>query len=221
MNSKNNIIFGLILIIYIIFIIYIYKKYYYRPHIENFTGLLDLFLDNSYDESNYNNLKPIAKNEINITKKNIKYIYIINIENIENKKIKYYYLDKKNKPYMTLYGNITNFSKDIKLKDINNNIIGNIINEKYNIYVFQNSIFNKNLNIQYINNFKEIKMYLDDDDKIFYIKKKNDFYIINLYTLYIGKIKYDGYKYRIMVYEDYKIYLNLLGLGFIFLLHDS
>jgi hypothetical protein len=218
MNPINHTIFFLILIIYIIFIIYLYnyKKYDYENNIENFTGLLDLFLDNNIKT----NIKPITEKQIEpqIIKKNIKYIYIININ---NKKFKYYYLNKKNQPYMTLYGNITNFNKDIKLKDVNNNLIGSIINEKYNIYIFQNSIFNKNLNIHYINKFKEIKMYLDNDDKIFYIKKKNDSYIINLYNLYIGKIKHDGGKYRIMVYEDYKTYLNLFGLGLIFLLHES
>jgi len=227
MDHINHTIFFLILIIYIIFIIYLYnyKKYHYENNIEKFTELLDLFLDNNIKtDIKTNNIKqPIIEKEIEpqLIKKNIKYIYIINIENIDNKKFKYYYLNKKNQPYMTLYGNNTNFNKDIKLKDVNNNLIGNIINEKYNIYIFQNSIFNKNLNIHYINKFKEIKMYLDNDDKIFYIKKKYDSYIINLYNLYIGKIKNDGHKYRIMVYENYKTYLNLFGLGLIFLLHES
>ena len=82
-------------------------------------------------------------------------------------------------------------------------------------------MYKSNIIIEYYDKFNSIKIYLENDDKIFHINKKNNNYIIKLYTLNIGSIIYDEYNdiYKIIVLEDYKTYLNLFGIGIIMLLH--
>jgi hypothetical protein len=222
----NNIHY-IVLIFIIIIIFYISNFYIFnKSKIENFTDFLDL-LDYNFNkkrEINSNNNEAlnntlISNNEIKKTyiKKKMKHILII------NKNSNYYFYDKHNKNYMQI-----KLLKKINIINYKNENIGNLISEKYNKLVFNIIFYKNNLNMEYIDNFNAIKLYLDNDDKIFYIKKNyninknnlsNNIYNIYLYALNIGKINYNSITsiYRINIYEEYKIYLNLIGLGTILL----
>ena len=230
----NNIHY-IVLICIITIIFYISNFYIFnKKKIKKFKNILDL-LDYNFNkkkelniESNNNNLLTnntlstnniISNNEIkkNSIKKKMKYILII------NKNDNYYFYDKHNKNYMKI--NLLN-NKKINIKNNKNENIGNLISEKYNKLTFNIIFYKNNLNIEYINNFNAIKLYLDNDDKVFYIKKNyninnksNNIYNIYLYALNIGKINYNSITniYRINIYEEYKIYLNLIGFGCILL----
>lgn len=223
------------LLIYIFLIIHIYKTKF--NNIEKFTMFLET-ISNLVDNKNYNikinsnnnNNSNNAKKEIIKEEKKdiqIKYIYLSNelSDKInDNKYIKYYLYDKNNDFYMKIVGKLYDYDKKIEFKDIKDNIIGNLISEKYTILKFKMDFYKDNIiNIEYTNNYKSVKIYLDYDDKIFYIISKNNKYFIYLFNnLEIGIIKKDTDKniYKIIVYEEYKIYLNLIALGLVTLLNS-
>jgi len=155
-----------------------------------------------------------------------KYIYLSNelSDEVIDKFIKYYLYDKNNDFYMKIIGNLYDYDKNIEIKDIKNRLIGSLISEKYTTLKFKLDFYKNNIiNIEYKDNYKSVKIYLDDDDKIFYIIFKNNKYFVYLFNnIEIGIIKKDIDKniYKIIVYEEYKLYLNLIALGLITLLSN-
>lgn len=202
-----------LIILYIILII----KLINLNKIEKFTEFIKIFKVLSTPKKNEKNVfieKSLDKEE-NIKKK-IKYIFI---KYISKERVGFY--NKNLNKYIDVYINNNNYKKNIIIKDLDKKIIGEIINQIYNKILFKLSIYKDYINIEYFNDFKSIKIYLDDDDKIFSIESnKNQAYIIKLFTLNIGKITNNNNIYKIMVYEEYKLYLNLFGLGMIVLLYN-
>lgn len=229
-NNNIKLFIILLLICYIIVIIYLYIHRNYQNK-EDFIGILDILTQ--YNDSlkmeslqNVNSIltdesanEPISEQKVNsnlYSKPATRYIYISET----NDPSKYRFYDKNFNNYANLYID----QKNIKLYDINNNIIGKLINEIYNKFTLNIDYYNKNnIHIEFYNNFKELKLYIDDDDKYFYvksIKSINDIYTIFLFNKNIGKIYYDNSNYKIIVYEDYRNYLNLFGIGFILFLKN-
>lgn len=215
----------LLLIFYIILIICIYRFFCCNKK-ENFIGFLEMVSSITETNIEKDNIGDIKNNEIvnndiylNTTNKKIKkYIYISKI-NYNSSIIKYNFYNKDNEVYLNTIINNDNTNK-ILIKDISNNIIGKDINKRHNKITLNFNMYRSNIIIEYYNKFNSIKIYLENDDKIFHINKKNNNYIIKLYTLNIGSIIYDEYNiYKIIVLEDYKTYLNLFGIGIIMLLH--
>ena len=222
-----NIYLIIIFFILLLFVIYLNRN----KNIEKFTGLLDILssintpnnaTSNNVTSNNVTdivNINPpnIIVNNINNFSRNIKYIYLKKIDNN-----KYFFYNKNNDVYLTVFQSENNYEKKIIIKDLQNNIIGNLINHIYNKIIIKTSLYKNNINIEFSNNFQTIKLYLTDDDKYFNIIKKDDNFIINIFMENIGKIKYDKNDdlYKIMVYEQYKIYLNLIGIGFILLINN-
>lgn len=210
---KNNlkILSIFLIILYIILII----KLINLNKIEKFTEFITFFKLLSTPKKNVFIEKSLNKEE-NIKKK-IKYIFI---KYISKDRVGFY--NKNLNKYIEVYINNSNYKKNIIIKDLDSKVIGEIINQIYNKIIFKLSIYKDYINIEYFNNFKSVKIYLDDDDKIFTIESnnKNQVYIIKLFTLNIGKIRNNNNIYKIMVYEEYKLYLNLFGLGMIVLLHN-
>ena len=216
----------LILLLILLIIIIIYIKFYKRVFNENFTDFLDQ-LSKITDPSHkiVQNKTEIYKQEEekkDIPKKEIKYIYIIQTKltkSIYPGDFKYLFYNKDRNNYMILTGNLKN-KNEIKLFDINNNIIGGLLYERYNNFIFylkllSNEDNNKNINIEFFNNYKNAKIYLDNDDKEFYINKDKS--NKTLYEIFLFKNKKIGKinNGKIMVYDDYKIYLNAFGLAYI------
>ena len=114
----------------------------------------------------------------------------------------------------------------IKLYDINNNVTGKLLIKETNKYIFKLDFISKDnyINIHFYNNYKEAKIFIDNDEKYFYVKyldnqkfnkynyKRNKEYEIYEYGKKIGKIDYNG---KIIVYEEFKKYLNVFGLTYI------
>ena len=216
---------------------------------ENFIGISPLLLtlsgNNNYSNISENNIQTnIVNNEtikennknnknntVNLNgsndnnyknQKKKKYIYLIENER-NNQLFKYRFYDKNMNNYMNFYGRL-GFIKEVKIFDLENNIIGNLLNEKYNKFILKSELYeNRNINIEFYNNFKEAKIYLDDSDKIFFIKIVNNTYLLYLYSKFIGKIYFEksgkNNKYKIGVYEEYKNYLNLFAIGFLLMIN--
>jgi hypothetical protein len=145
-----------------------------------------------------------------------KYIYLSKVS-YDTNVTKYIFTNKKNLAYLHILMNQYN---KILIKDVSNNIIGKDISRIHNKVILNINLYDKNIVVEYFNRFKSIKIYVEDSDKIFYINKKEEYYTIYLYANYIGTVIYDNEKYRITVFEDYKEYLNLFGIGITLLLHN-
>ncbi len=247
MDELQNLVI-LLLILYIFLIIYIFKTHFYHkifnkehfitledsianvinPNTKNNSDLLNnIYKNNKNNENNENKKNENNKNPQTEQKKevkNIKFIYLLS-QKINNTNNKYIFYDKNNKFYMLAsYFNDNNIPK-ILFTDIKNNNIGNLIYVENNKFIFSLDFYkNKNLNIDFFNEYKEAKIYLDDDDKFFYIKTKNNSnnnfknnlnnteYEIFLFSKKIGIINKNN---KIMVYEEYKEYLNTFGIALI------
>ena len=128
---------------------------------------------------------------------------------------------------MTCNYTIINYQKELILTNLNNKVIGNLINEIHNKIILKIDYYKTNIILEYLNNLNKIKIYLDNDDKFFYIYKNNkNLYNIDFYQLNIGYINLDKGKekdivsdnmYKISVDQKYKNYLNLFALGYILL----
>jgi hypothetical protein len=206
----------------IILYVYFYKKYKTK---EDFIGILEILKE-------YNDRLGPSRNEEAIEQVNNTKIYKednakqVNIKEESKQEKRYIYIELTDNPtkyrfYDKNYNNYTNLyidQQNIKLYDPTNNIIGKLISEIYNKFTLNIDYYNKNnIHIDFYNNFNDVKLYIDDDDKYFYIKSNDDDYSIFLFNKNIGKIYYDNSYYKIIVYEDYKHYLNLFGIGLILL----
>lgn len=213
----------ILLLCYIYLLYYIYLKIN-KDRNEKFTNFLETLsklVDNKDETIKLNKYKIVNEEEKIIP---IKYIYLSNLSSDNDKFLKYYLYDKNNNFYMKVVGKLNDYHKNIEIKNIKNSVIGNLISEKYTTLKFKLNFYNnKIINIEYKNNYQSVKLYLEEDDKEFYIIfKKNKYYIYLFNNLEIGLVKKDINKniYKIIVYEDYKLYLNFIGLGLIILLNN-
>jgi len=189
-------------------------------------------IDCIFNKITVNNFKVDVKDqpEIKITKFCFRMTTIIFFDFLEYKQKKYYKyaIYKEKDTVFVIELEISDDNKlqikNIEIKDIKNSLIGSLISEKYTTLKFKLDFYKNNIiNIEYKDNYKSVKIYLDDDDKIFYIIFKNNKYFVYLFNnVEIGIIKKDIDKniYKIMVYEEYKLYLNLIALGLITLLNN-
>jgi hypothetical protein len=221
----------ILLILYILLAIYLLKRIKNNDYnkknnkIENFVGILEILsdiVDNKEKIEKTNNNTELSKEGKKIIeeeppKKETKFIYISQSQNNDTL-FKYNFYNKDYSMYMILYESIKNYEKNILIKDSKNNIIGNKINEHYNKIIFSLELYKKNIILEYYDNYNYIKIYLENDDKIFTIKN-NEIY---LYEMKIGKINYNNKTsyYKIIVYEEYKTYLNIFGIGLTMTLHN-
>jgi len=225
MNSLK-ILTIVLLILYILLATYLIKRVKDNK-IEKFVGILEILSDivdskeQKVEEQNnsteLSKLTELSKNNEEPPKRETKFIYISQVQNNDTL-FKYNFYDKDYSTYMVLYESIKDYEKKILIKDSKNNIIGNKINEHYNKITFSLELYKKNIILEYYDNYNYIKIYLEDDDKIFTIKN-NEIY---LYEMKIGKINYNNETsyYKIIVYEEYKTYLNIFGIGLTMTLHN-
>lgn len=230
MNSLK-ILTIILIILYILLAVYLLKRIKNNDNdkkynsIENFVGILEILsdiIDTKEQIEKTNNNIELPKEDKKIIeqepfKRETKFIYISQIQNNDTL-FKYNFYDKDYSIYMVLYENIKNYEKNILIKDSKNNMIGNKINEHYNKIIFSLDLYKKNIVLEYYDNYNIIKIYLEDDDKIFTIKN-NEIY---LYEMKIGKINYNNKTsyYKIIVYEEYKTYLSIFGIGLTMTLHN-
>jgi len=220
----------LLLILYILLGIYLFKNIKNDLNndskIEGFVGILDVLSDSinfknnpENNEKKNNNSEPVVKTveilEPVVEKKLTKFIYLEEYYG-NDKLFKYYFYDKNNINYMVLYENVENYKKSILIKDNKNNILGKNIKEHYNKIIFTLELYSNNIILEYYDNYNYIKIYLENDDKIFMIRNNN----IYCYQILIGKINYREGKYKIIVYDKYKTYLNIFGIGYAMILHN-
>jgi hypothetical protein len=217
----NDILSYIVLFLLLVIILLCFNRINYRQFKENFTDFLDdlsKIMEPKYSVTDLYKPVPKAEEKKNNTdtkpKKELKYIYVVSnkvINNVYPGDIKYQFYDNSRNTYMVLKGNLKNKS-EIKLFDIKNNIVGGLLYERYNNFIFYEN--DKNVNIEFYNNYKNVKLYLDNDDKEFYINKNKSnpkLYDIYLFDKNIGKI-IEG---KIMVNSDYEKYLNSYGIAYI------
>ena len=251
MIKNNIKIFIVLLLLFYIILVYLIYKYFCccnknnnEKNLEKFTDFLDILSGNNTNNTNKKNKNNIKYNINNKKNTNLinkiekaieqnpnksieiekKFIYITEKKrnDVSNNIFNYNFYNKNDNNYMNLYGVFDNTNKIVKITDNKKNIIGYLENEKHNKYTIKTDIFyNKTINAQLTNNFNEIVLSLDEDDKIFYIKKNKNGYDLYLYGKFIGKINNINNKHKIITYSNYKEYLNLFGIGFILMLKNQ
>ena len=235
MNSLK-ILTIILIILYILLAIYLLKRIKNNDNnnndkknnkIEKFVGILEILSDivdskeqkveDLNNDSKLSKFTELVKDNEEPAKRETKFIYISQIQNNDTL-FKYNFYDKDYYTYMVLYESIKNYEKNILIKDSKNNIIGNKINEHYNKITFSLELYKKNIILEYYDNYNYIKIYLEGDDKIFTIRNNQ----IYLYDMKIGKINYNNETsyYKIIVYEEYKTYLSIFGIGLTMTLHN-
>ena len=140
----------------------------------------------------------------------LSYIYLKITSKPESFYVKFY--NKKYNNYMNLKWNLNN--NKFLLLDHENKIIGKVLSEIYNKYIIETTIYPQTqLHIELYNNYENVKMNKESSNDIFYIKKNK----IYLHALHIGKINEDlsNNPIKIIVYKEYKEYLNLFALAYI------
>jgi hypothetical protein len=194
---------------------------------EHFIGLLEIIsntVGGKYDNRQKTYSKIIDNPEL--IKKETRHIYI------KNNSKDYYLYNKKKYNYSKI--NIDLNNNKLVIFDNHNNKIGKLIKNYYNDYFIESDIFlNKDITVNFTNHYRNAKINIKNDNKYFYVKKYaydnyeknkedtiNTLYNIYMYALKIGKIKMiSGYNkenaiYKIIVYEEYKDYLNIFATVF-------
>ena len=232
MNNIIKLFICLLLICYFLFLTKIYifyknecnssnniKNNEYDYEYENFIGLLEIVsntVGGKYDKRPKTFTEAVNNQEL--IKKETRHIYIKNNSNKLHKSNDYYLYNKKKYNYAKI--NIVN--NKLIIFDKNNNKIGQLIKHYYNDYSIESDIFlNKEITVNFTNHFKDAKINIINNNKYFYVKKNSfdEEYIIYMYALKIGKIKIirsfnENPIYKIIVYEEYKEYLNIFATVF-------
>ena len=178
-------------------------------------------LNNDNNSIKNNNSLMVSKPIIIEKPKEKRFIYIV-----PSNKNKFLFYDKNKNNYLYLIDDNNDNLYKIKLYDIHNNIVGKLLVHETNKFVFKLDYISEDnyINIHFYNDYEEAKVFVDNDDKYFYIKylknqkfnkynhKRNKEYEIYEYSKKIGQIDYNG---KVIVYEDSKKYLTVFGLTYI------
>lgn len=228
----------LIIILFITILFYVINNYLKNNVMnkEHFTQILD-FLSYSMsgnnkeyklqnvnnDGNNINN----DSNNINNNTKNVKKNFIKKIF-IKKSDHTYYFANKNKHYYMKVNVYNKDYQKNYDIKNYKNEIIGKYLGQKYNILEFKLDFYKELINIELDQYGHYIKIYFNNiysANEVFYIKKddKIDYKIDDIYLIYcfetqIGKIisdKSNNRSFKISCLDEYKVYLNLFGIGFI------
>ena len=208
-----------LLFIFIFLLYTIFNAFLNKIH-EPFINILDIMddlvdknIEDNYLENNISINNQSFNNQSLDNPSTIKYIYI------QKKDVNYYFLNKHKKVYMkfTVIKNNNDFI--YKIQNYNHQTIGKFLNKYYNNLSFEINMYNQPIHFEYFNNYDNIKIYLENSSNLFYIKKIKNKYLIYYYELHIGNIHVIHDLYKISVFDEYKIYINLFGIGFILLLN--
>jgi hypothetical protein len=201
-----------LLISYIILVLIIYHLYRKEIVVEPFTEFLKILSGESVITPPMDNNDKMLEEEDNEQKNQVIYksISLINrsVEKGNDIIVNYNFLDKDGNMYLVVNGLYNNFEKNLVIKDVNGRELAHINHDKYSDYSF---IWNdKRVYFKY---YGKLKIQIEGDLNIFYIDGNK----IYVFGKEIGKIVESGSnkKREIIVEEDYKKYMNIIGVGYI------
>jgi hypothetical protein len=120
--------------------------------------------------------------------------------------VNYNFLDKNGLIYIVVNGLYNNFEKNLVIKDVNGRELAHINHDKYSDYSF---IWNdKRVYFKY---YGKLKIQIEGDLNIFYLDGKK----IKVFGKEMGKIVLNNNKSEIIVEDNYKKYMNIIGVGYI------
>lgn len=211
---KLKILVLILLLVYVIFNIYIYIN---LKNKEKFTNIYDIFLtDDKIDEIKNNRLENIfkinndIKNDIEFSNNNVydKYTYIfIDDEFSNSSKVFCNLINKNNIKYMFILGSIDD---KIKIRNINNDVIGELKPKIYNTYLL--NMNNNKYDVILSDNNTNIS--LDIDNINIFLKKENDYVNIYINSTKVGNI----IENKLEILDIYKKYINFVAILYILLI---
>jgi hypothetical protein len=205
-----------LLISYIILVLIIYHLYRKEIVIEPFTEFLKILSGDAIitPPSPMDNNDRIFEEEDNEQKNKVIYksISLINrsVDKGNDIIVNYNFLDKDGNMYLVVNGLYNNFEKNLVIKDVNGRELAHINHDKYSDYSF---IWNdKRVYFKY---YGKLKIQIEGDLNIFYLDG-NKIYVFGKEIGKIVEIDNNNKKKReIIVEEDYKKYMNIIGVGYI------
>ena len=213
--KNDHILLSIFLLIsYIILVLIIYHLYRKEIVVEPFTEFLKILSGDgvippllSFDNDNNDRMLDEEDDE----QKNqviYKSISLINrsVEKGNDIIVNYNFLDKNGLIYIVVNGLYNNFEKNLVIKDVNGRELAHINHDKYSDYSF---IWNdKRVYFKY---YGKLKIQIEGDLNIFYLDGKK----IKVFGKEMGKIVLNNNKSEIIVEDNYKKYMNIIGVGYI------
>lgn len=205
-----------LLISYIILVLIIYHLYRKEIVVEPFTEFLKILSGDAVitPPSPMDNNDKMLEEEDNEQKNQAIYksISLINrsVDKGNDIIVNYNFLDKDGNMYLVVNGLYNNFEKNLVIKDVNGRELAHINHDKYSDYSF---IWNdKRVYFKY---YRKLKIQIEGDLNIFYLDG-NKIYVFGKEIGKIVEIDNNNKKKReIIVEEDYKKYMNIIGVGYI------
>jgi hypothetical protein len=204
-----------LLISYIILVLIIYHLYRKEIVVEPFTEFLKILSGDAIitPPSPMDNNDRIFEEEDNEQKNQVIYksISLINrsVDKGNDIIVNYNFLDKDGNMYLVVNGLYNNFEKNLVIKDVNGRELAHINHDKYSDYSF---IWNdKRVYFKY---YGKLKIQIEGDLNIFYLDG-NKIYVFGKKIGKIVEIDNNKKKREIIVEEDYKKYMNIIGVGYI------
>ncbi len=203
-----------LLISYIILVLIIYHLYRKEIVVEPFTEFLKILSGDAVITPPMDNNNKMLEEEDNEQKNQVIYKSISLINRSADKGndiiVNYNFLDKEGNMYLAVNGLYNNFEKNLVIKDVNGRELAHINHDKYSDYSF---IWNdKRVYFKY---YGKLKIQIEGDLNIFYLDG-NKIYVFGKEIGKIVEIDNNNKKKReIIVEEDYKKYMNIIGVGYI------
>jgi hypothetical protein len=214
--KNDHILLSIFLLIsYIILVLIIYHLYRKEIVVEPFTEFLKILSGDAIitPPSPMDNNDRIFEEEDNEQKNQVIYksISLINrsVDKGNDIIVNYNFLDKDGNMYLVVNGLYNNFEKNLVIKDVNGRELAHINHDKYSDYSF---IWNdKRVYFKY---YGKLKIQIEGDLNIFYLDG-NKIYVFGKKIGKIVEIDNNKKKREIIVEEDYKKYMNIIGVGYI------
>ena len=143
---------------------------------------------------------------------------------VKNNKYIFYLFNYEKKLYMKC--DIKKDKNNFDISDVNNKVLGKLINHHHNIYKIDlNNLYKKEFIYVIQNNYQQIKIYNQFDYDIYYLKKYNEDnnkkFKMFLFDQEIGYINKDEKSFKFFIKDKYLKEVNLFSYALIIFITNN
>lgn len=214
-------IYKILIIIFIYIIFYLLNK-----HLNKYENFLNIY---QYLNDNFKKNIKENKKDFNINKNfhNFHDLFLKNIYmtySLKNNKYIFYLFNYEKKLYMKC--NIEKDKNNFDIIDVNNKVLGKLINHHHNIYKIDlNNLYKKEFIYVIQNNYQQIKIYNQFDYNIYYLKKYNEDnnkkFKMYLFDQEIGYINKDEKSFKFFIKDKHLKDVNLFSYALIIFITNN
>ena len=214
-------IYKILIIIFIYIIFYLLNK-----HLNKYENFLNIY---QYLNDNFKKNIKENKKDFNINKNfhNFHDLFLKNIYmtySVRKNKYIFYLFNYEKKLYMKC--DIKKDKNNFDISDVNNKVLGKLINHHHNIYKIDlNNLYKKEFIYVIQNNYQQIKIYNQFDYDIYYLKKyednNNKKFKMFLFDQEIGYINKDEKSFKFFIKDKYLKEVNLFSYALIIFITNN